>query len=612
MSLKLKTILAGTLAFSLPTTATFADDLDRDTIEVTASRIPQNLDTVGSSVSVITQDEIDRYQERFALDALTTTAGLDLARQAGPGGVAGVFLRGADQYQTMVLIDGVQVNDTSATQSAFDFGRLVATDIQRIEVLRGPQSTLYGGDAVGGVINIITKQPTNGVAASGLVEFGSFGAQTYAARLAGGGPDAGGYISVTRYGADGFPAADERFGNHMNDGLISTQASAGGHWSPIDWLALELALRSADSEAGFPNQFGAFGRPADEPNEARTHERLGRLSATTNFFDGAFTGTASFEESLTRRHSLDFTYGETDFNGERRKAEYVASGKVNDWLSLVGGLAWQEDLAHTSYDPAHETTTRAVYGELQLQPIEKFASDGRRSRRRSLDLRGLRDLSCDRGLSYSVDRDLFARRDRTGFRAPSLYELYDTYSGNRALRPETSRGWEAGIDQNIGADAKLTLTWFNQRVDNRIDYAYPAGYFNAGHTRSRGLEIGGDYRPFEALSLRAAYTYDQAETLDTGAPALRRPRHSASLMGDWTVTDALDVTVKLRAVSKRFDVGNAVMSGYGLADIGARYKLPAGFTIEGRIENLTDARYEEVYGYGEAGRAVYGGVTYSY
>ncbi len=205
MALRFSKFLSGIALAALATNIAAAQDAERETIVVTASRIPQDANSVGSSISVITADEIGKFQERFVLDALTTSPGIDAARAGPPGGTASVFLRGADSYQTMVLIDGVQVNDPSGPQSAFDFGRLLSTDIERIEMLRGPQSTLYGGDAIGGVINIITKRTVDGFDASGLVEFGSFGTKTLAARVAGGTEDINGYLNVSREETTGFP-----------------------------------------------------------------------------------------------------------------------------------------------------------------------------------------------------------------------------------------------------------------------------------------------------------------------------------------------------------------------------------------------------------------------
>jgi vitamin B12 transporter len=590
-----------------------AQEVPPDTIVVTASRVPQELRTIGSSVSVITSAEIDRFQERFALDALATTPGLDTARTGPAGGTASVFLRGDDSFHTLVLIDGVPVNDPSGTQSAFDFGRLLATDIERIEILRGPQSTLYGGDAVGGVVSVTTKQPTDGFHASGLAEFGSFGTRLFAGRLAAGQADAGAYLSVSQLNTDGFPAADERFGNHVNDGLEATQATAGGHVDPTDWLHLDVAVRSADSEAGYPNSFGPAGAPIDAPNEARTHERSGRVSATTTLFDGGFSGTLSVMDSVIRRHTLDTSFGEDIFDGERRKAEYLATVKPRDWLGAVAGLSWQQDRARSTFDMFRTTITRAGFGELQLQPIaDLYLTAGGRIDDHSAfgPFRTYRVTA-----AYRIEATGTKLRGAvgSGFRAPSLFELYDAFSGNPALRPESSRGWEAGFDQAIVAGLDVKATYFDQHVDNRIDFNFTTNrYFNVGHARSRGVELEADADLTHALTVRAVYTYDQAQNLDTGTPLLRRPRHSASLIAAWQATDALDLTARLHAVSRRFDTGGHALSGYGLADLGLSYAVLPELTLEGRIENITDARYEEVYGYGTAGRSVHGGVSVAF
>ncbi|HLG86096.1 MAG TPA: TonB-dependent receptor [Alphaproteobacteria bacterium] len=581
-------------------------------IVVTASRVPQDARTVGSSVSVITGQEISQLQERFVLDALTTTPGLDAAMNGGPGGVGSVFIRGADSYQTMVLIDGVPVDDPSGPQSAYNFGRLLATDIDRIEILRGPQSTLYGGDAIGGVINIITDHGRPGFNASGLMEFGSFASHTFSGSVSGGTEQATGYINVSQYNTDGFPAADERFGNHVKDGLEETQATAGGHLAPTEWLALDLALRSADSEGGYPNSFGPNGMPADEPNEARNRERSGRLALSTNLIDGAFTQSLAFMDSIIHRNQIDFEFGSDTFSGERRKAEYLATGKPLDWLSLLGGLSWQQDRAHSVFDSERTAVTRALFGELQAHPISGlYLTAGGRIDDHSAfgPFRTYRVTG-----AYLIDETgtkLHAAVG-TGFRAPSLFELYDGFSGNSFLKPETSRGWEFGVDQTIFDGVTLKATYFNQRIENRIDFDEATFvYFNEGHTKAQGVEMEVDVQPLQSLTLRAVYTYDLENALDSGVQIVRRPRNSASLIAAWQATDPLLLTLKVHAVGSRRDADHA-LAGYVTADIGAEYQLLPYLTLQGRIENISDTHYEEVFGYGTEGRAVFGGVTMKY
>jgi vitamin B12 transporter len=598
----------------LSVSAARADDGPaQETIVVTASRIPQDIRTVGSSVSVITSQDIAQFQERFVLDALTAVPGLDSAQNGPRGGTASIFMRGADSYQTMVLIDGVPVNDPSGPESAFDFGRLMSADIQRIEVLRGPQSTLYGGDAVGGVVNIITSRKTDGFNASALAEGGSYGTRTFAGNIAGGTEKFGGYLNVTQYNSDGFPAADEKFGNRLADGLNTTQVTGGGHLTPSDWLSIDLALRSADSEAGYAGSNFLLGRPVDAPNESRTHERSGRLAATTSFLDGDLTGVASMTESTTRRNLLDSQFGDSVFDGERRKAEYVESGKILNGLTFVGGLSWQEDLAHTSYDVPHETITRAIFGELQAQPItDLYLTAGGRMDDHST----FGDFDTYRiTAAYFID-GIGAKLHGavgTGFRAPSLYELFDSFSGNPKLQPETSQGWEAGIDQKIGSTLTVKATYFDQKINNRIDFN-PVTFvsFNNGHTTAQGVELEADFSPISSVNIRAVYTYDRTKDLATGQELLRRPQNAGSLMAAWQATDALSLTAKLRGVGDRLDSGGHVLAAYATADLGAQYAVTPQLTIEARIINISDTRYEEVYGYGTPRRSAYGGVAFKY
>ena len=253
---------------------------------VSASRIPVLSESVGSAVTVITGEELERRQVRLVSDVLRDVPGLAVSRSGGAGTFTQVRIRGAEANQTLVLIDGVEINNP-AGGSEFDFANLLASDIERIEVLRGPQSALYGSDAIGGVINIITKSaPGNGVEAQASGEYGSFGTSQVAGSAKVGFADVvSAALSVARYDTDGISAADEDNGNDENDGYENTTLNAKLTVKPADFIQFDFAGRRVNSEAEFDGFVGGIGA-TDADNRTESEQTYGKAEVKLTLFDG--------------------------------------------------------------------------------------------------------------------------------------------------------------------------------------------------------------------------------------------------------------------------------------------------------------------------------------
>ncbi|MDD2337110.1 MAG: TonB-dependent receptor plug domain-containing protein [Geobacteraceae bacterium] len=283
------------------TTHAFGQDSSQlEEIVVTANRNEAALDEIGSSISVITREEIDRSKKPFVLDLLRTVPALDVVQSGGPGGLTSVSIRGAASEYTLVLLDGVRMNDPSTPGASYDFANLTTDNIERIEVLRGPQSTLYGSDAMGGVINIITRQGTGKPSGFVSAEGGSFGTATEKAAISGGTELLRYSLGLSREDTSGFSSAGEKYGNHETDGFHSTSISTRLGVTPSRIFDVDCIVRYLSTKADMDNGGGAG---QDDPNSLVRSEQVfvrgqGRLllfddygSRSLEFPSATWTGT---------------------------------------------------------------------------------------------------------------------------------------------------------------------------------------------------------------------------------------------------------------------------------------------------------------------------------
>ncbi len=606
----------------------FADD-GAETVVVTATRTPTDLAKVGSSISVITQKDIQNQQTVFVTDILQTTPGVFVSQAGARGGDSSVQLRGAPTEGTFVLIDGVEVSDPSRTQTAFDFSQLMAEGIDRIEILRGSQSVLYGGDAVGGVVNILTKRGAGDF--DGLVygEGGSYGTYLFGGSARGGlDNDRFGYnVNVQYLGSDGFSAADSNLpGNTETDRYHNISTSGRFDFAVSDDVDLKAVYRYA---GGLKNYDACGGPFCDESDIGDYfHQYSGRVSSEFRLFDGLFDGEVGAAFAHDARNNFD--NGGSDYFdiGEREQFDFKGALNFSPDDILVFGAETKRDFSHTDTDPHTEsnrnTGTYAMYQAgffdalyvtlgVRLDDNERFGT-----------------FTTYRGtLAYNIDSTgtKFKASYATGFRAPSLFELFgvccgDPMLGNPALKPQTSNSWDIGVEQQVIDDTlKLGVTYFRLDANNLIQFSGAFGtpapnYFNVpGTSTSDGIEAFLDWRPLPQLAFNAAYTYNNVEDA-TGARLTERPRHVFNLNANYVfLDDRANANFNLRYVSDTLDsdfsafpTATVNLGSYAVVNFGLAYRLFDRSELYGRVENLFDQKYETEFGYGTAGQSFYFGI----
>lgn len=627
--------LAVLLTVALPTPG-WAQQVERDTLEVihvppivvTATRSETPAERVATDVAVVTREQIGTRRYPDALHALRDVPGLAVAQSGGFGGVASVFLRGAPAEHTLVLVDGVEVNDPSAPSGAYDFAHLAIEDVERIEVAKGPQSPLYGSAAMGGVIQVFTRSP-GAPGGSLTVEGGGFGTWRAAGSATGNGGPLRYRVTASHRSTDGISAAADRFGNDESDGDRSTTLSGTVDWSATEALDFNLVVRGVRSETDLDQD----GRAGDDPNFETDQEEAGaRLLATLRAGD-RWEHRLALDVARHDRETIDLpdparpeTRFESDFEGRRWAAEWVARGPVGPG-ALTGGLEWEEQRAETGFSGAGpfgefegglpEAAARTVGAFLQHQAAfgdRLFVTAG--GRVDDHDEFGAA-LTWRVAPTFSVPSTGTRLRATvgTGFKAPSLFQLFDPQFGNVDLDPEESFGWDAGVEQDL-VDGRLRLgaTVFGTDFEELVAFDED-GFRNVRAARASGIEATLSAWPTDRVRVSAAYTFTDTEDEDDDEPLLRRPRHAADLDVSTRFDGGGDATFGARWVGARDDLDFSVfpaervgLDEYLLLRAATSWPIGSGLRVFGRVENLLDETYEEVLNFGTPGRAAYLGV----
>ncbi len=617
-------------------------------IVVTATRSPLAISQAGSAISVITADDIEKESLKSPADVLRRVPGVTVVETGGPGSTTTVRLRGAEAGHTLVLIDGIRVNDPSTDAGEFDFSNLSAIDIERIEVLRGPQSAIYGSDAIGGVINIITRKGNGPPRISVGVEGGSYGTKAGRAAVSGGEGPVSYAFSATGFDTAGFSRYGYRIGR-IEDALASPLEADGAQRlgaagrvsvavSPD--VTFEIGGYTSHNKVELDNDPGFDALP-DGPSSARQHLYQGHARLTIDAFDGILKNSFLVSGSRTDRdyrligsYFLPSLYwDEYGYRGDRLSAEYQGDLKLGPFgLLTLGAKIEEETLVSTTRNvlpvevPTYENvdasqTTRSVYALHQFSPFENLhlSLGGRIDDIEDGDTFGTWRTTA----AYEIPSSGTKLRASlgTGAKAPTLYQKFDPFSGTASLESERSIGFDVGVDQRLADDrVLLSATFFANRFRNLIAYAMAdtcrpeqmyGCFINVKRARTSGIELSADMDVIPAwLRVKATYTYLEAFDEDTDLRLARRPQHQGRLGFTITPVPGLSIEPSVVLVGTRFSSPGELyeLAPYARFDLYADYKINDTFSIYGRAENLTDARYQEVYNYGTAGRSFYAGL----
>ncbi|MEW4447659.1 TonB-dependent receptor [Qipengyuania sp. JC766] len=591
---------------------------DPDTITITVTGTPIEVEDTGQPVTIIGRDEIESVQGPDIARILRRAPGVTVTGSGGLGSLTSVRVRGGENDQLLVLVDGIEVNDPASTSGGFDFGNLVPGTIQSVDLLRGSNSTVWGSDAIAGVMAITTR------AATGLEASAEYGARdTVYAQASGGVESDAGFIGIA--------------GSYLTTGGVSAAASGtepdGFEQYAITgrgrlYLGRTASLFASGRYAEGDLELDGFPPPdftlADTGATQETRQYSGNVGVQNDA--GPLFVKAAYSFADTERVNFDPGTGPgPSFTSDGHQDRIEARGEWRPIGPLLVNFGGEYEWSAFSSDSSDRVTTSigGVYGQLG---IEFGPLSGRAGLRYDdhQDFGGTASFGAD--FSYALADNLRLRASvGEGFKAPSLFQLNSDF-GNPALDPAQSTSFDLGLAYgDRSQDGYAGLTLFRRDTENLIDFASCFSdpdplcddgrfgyYINVGETRAQGFEIEAGKRLGDRLMMRLAYSYVEAEDRTPGGAnegnrLARRPDHALTASVDWTGPADLTLGGDVRLVGDSFDnIGNTTaLDGYVLTDLRASWPLAEQIELFGRIENLFDVDYTVAAGYGTPGRSAY-------
>jgi vitamin B12 transporter len=595
------------------------------TTVITADRFPTDPDKVTSTYTVVPQEEMQRRQLRTAGEVLKTVPGISVQQSGGPGTQTSVFVRGSNSNHVLVLIDGVTVNDPSTPNGGPDFAHFLTENLDRIEIVRGPMSTMYGSQAIGGVINMVTKAgkgPMNGAA------FTELGTRLWS--------NSGAYVR----GSEGRFNYNLTFAGTFtpNDTPVPARFTPNGGFVDIDPYRNITAAARLGFEINDTTQFNWYGRYIDtklnydqvgqeDPNaNGYTSQFYTRGEIEGSYFNGRWKPVIGVNYSTITRHDLDYASPQVPFpftvdslfNGRRLQGDWKNLVTIIDEVEVIGGVDYDRQWAYSntlsSIAPgtlANQTwgtmSQTGLYGQLRLNPFTGF----------NLNVGGRAEFNDTfgsvgtwrAGASY-----LWAPTDTkvkasygTAFKAPSLFELFGTgffCGGNRNIQPEYSRGYEIGVEQGMfDRKVKAGITYFFNTYSNLIQCPPPfRSLQNVANAQSEGFETFVQISPLKWFDLWFDYTYTIARNVDANVPLVRRPQDIFNIRAEVRPWEDTMFGIGVLQVSSRTDfnaVTGAIMnpSPYTLLRATVQYDVVKDVQLFARAENILNRVYEEPEGF---------------
>ncbi|WP_028864570.1 TonB-dependent receptor domain-containing protein [Psychromonas aquimarina] len=600
---------------SLAAESDAAADSSRDDIIISASRVETKRIESGSAVTVFDQQYLKENQTRSVAEILRDAPGVSVASNGGLGKKTSVFIRGASSSNTVVIIDGVKVTDHSSASGGFDFSHLMADNIERIEVLRGPQSALWGSDAMGGVINIVTKKGRGQLNGSVDLEFGGNKFNKQSINLNGSNDKNHYSVSASNLSTDGISTKNGEFDDPDDDGYKNQNVTlkAGRQFTRI--FSLDAVMRYTDSESEY-DVTGSY-----DDNYAKNRQRSAKINSHLNLLDNKWKNRLSlaYSDTVSQNYEPQGYYGPyAENSGDNTKVDLQSdyflnsTGDFNHRFTLAAETE-QSKFQAWSVDQEQKMDSSAVIGEYAVDWTKTvfLTASLRRDFNSDFDNTSTHKITLS---GWANDGIRLHASQGTGVKNPTFSQLFGYYA-TPDLNPESSRSWDAGIEYNFERiDGYIDLTYFDADYDDAIRWDPNNGSFGGyvnQNEKSNGIELSSFVRATKALRINGQYTYMETnDGTQAGNELLRRPKHSASLNLNYKFTNKFSTNLGARHVGTRLDYGNIKLDSYNLVNIGANYQVHPRITVYGRIENAFDTDYVDITGYSTEPLTAYLGVRF--
>ena len=584
--------------------STFANEVKE--IIVKGARIDISEDNFGSSIFILDSEEIRLRGLRSAIDAISSSPGVTAKKNGSFGGVGSVRIRGASSSQTLVLIDGIPVNDASSPGGGYNFEYLDTSNIDRIEVLRGSQSTLWGSDAIGGVVNIYTKSADKN-SINLLSEFGSFGLRKINSELGIASNSSKFLFLIDDTSLDGISKADKKDGNVEKDGFETNSYSFKGDID-LNNIQIKGLLSYIKSDVEY-DSFGFVTGVQDGDERSITEEFIGNLTIKFNLFDDKLVNTFSVNQSDISRDYFtndNLTFGA---DGERKLYRYQGNTGFGEFNKIAFGLEREESSVN-----ADKLSIDSYFFLYQFQPIKDLViSTGiRNDDNKGFNSKTTRKISA----SYRVFDNLSIKTSwGEGFKVPTIFQTTffccGAESANTNIRPEESTSYDLGFDFSLKDKFSFSLVYFKKDINNQINFSFGlGGYENIDFVESDGFEISVNSKISEEINLYLNYSY--IDSIDgRGQRLINIPKDSGELALTYNSSFNLSGSLMIKYNGSEISTyGN--LDSWSRADINLFYKLNNFSEVYFRVENLLDKNYQQVFGYGTPDRSGLVGVKVNF
>jgi vitamin B12 transporter len=585
--------------------AALAENTDQDTIVIEALRSELTESETGSAIILLDRRQLDRRGLFQGADALALAAGVTVSEAGAFGGVAYARIRGGNPGQTLVVIDGAPANDMASPGGGFDLSLLDISDIERIEVLKGPQSALWGSDAVGGVISVLTRGPLDGDGSSGFAEAGSYGHARIGGRIFRRAGSAGGTLAGSFARADGPSKADERYGAAERDGYRSLSLSGTASLDLSEAVEADLSVRGSQLRAeadGYPPPDYVFSDTAGW-SEAASLSAI--ASATARSADRRLSGRVEVSYAETERTDDDGDGGVFAANGRREGYRLLGRFAPDEASEATVGLEHETVSAFGS-----DARTRSVFVTYATRLGEGVRMSA--GARLDDDDRFGSVVTRNASISWRLNRAVRLRSSwGEGFKAPTLFQAGSVcvFCGldrpNPDLRAERSEGYDMGADIDIGA-VSLSIGAFAQKTRDLIDFSYAKGYDNIALARQSGIEADADIAIGAHSGLRLAYMYVDARS-GSGDALPRVPAHSGDVEFRHE-RGRLGLSLAVRYNGEQEDGFAGRTPAWMRIDLAGSWRLGPRALLYARLENGLNEHYQPLIGFAAPGRSLYAGI----
>ena len=594
---------------------------------------------LASSVTVIDSAHIANSNSSSVFDLLKNEHGVSFTRQGGPGTLSNINIRGGNSDHTLVLIDGIEVNLPSDPSNLFDFANLNTDNVDKIEILRGPQSTLYGSNSLAGVINIVTKKGNGASNFSLFTEAGSFKTYKTSLGMIGRVSDFNYSVTLGRSESEGFSAAAEKYGNFEKDGYKKDNVSSRFGYYFGETAELNLFMNYNKSKSDYDQSGGKFG---DDPTYVFNQEEFSiRGEAKLNLFEGKWNqkiGTSIFRN--IRKYNFDYTEfnpasSRSSYDGRKIKFDWQNNfNLIEDHLITIGMENIKEETVSEYYYFSAFINSESIFPKKESNIFGIYLQDQLKFGQSFFGTIGIRLDKHDKfgsAFTYRIAPAFIIWQTGTklkatlgsGFKAPSLFNLYDPAFGNSNLNPEKSLGFDAGIEQFFGNDLiSLGITYFRNNYEDLFGFDSNFRTINIKKAMTDGVETYLNTKLIDELEIKINYTFTNAKDesaglADSDRKLIRRPEHKIGGYFSYNISARTNANIELIYVGKRDDLifdnvtfssSRTKLDAFVLLNFAAHYELTDFLRFHLRLENVLDSDYEEVYGYATPGFSIYGGV----